>query len=787
MQWVSESGCETKKPDLFEVDASYSMKVYPERWETALNGVKRLFDGRRGARFIFWNSCQQSGTYAKGFYRHPIVVKDPNHLDALFAFAFEGITSYCCTHPEVGFGNDALPPQWILDTATIHYITDGDIGPRNKDVHGAKLRASINLLQGLDFQIHTVAPDFKADAESVYGSDVFELLKTSDMISLFDVYTSTGCHELLRKPRHFGPNVVRYDDRAFMPEQMANFVREVLPAEVKTCNAIQLAQRLTITLQDYLRLTKQQIEARTLVGMIAEHFEYPTMAFQLIYPPVTNNDTVTTVNLNANRFKAADQALKKDTASAIGLRNQGFFTLPLINGTILHGANRGSLTAYGPYQHAAFDAPERPIAILPLTMDSRDGQAIRQHVRYILKTELPHLVSNPYGDYVLYLCLAFILKAPPKVRPAFERLAHIMFEKTRRGSSQTEWNFLLQGNYPVPNSGRQAEFIGYMTQARTYLDLPDTFTSGQVWQLLCSFSPTLSDAQREHFEALPPAISITPFNMYHLGYEYHCPITCEDVKGGFIITPHGQCSPGFVLSTTEDINRCLICLQPCAFEPIGPKVKTLPPIPKLPRADGKREDFKHIVVLRGTVGAGKTTFRKQLVARLGPSNVVVCNTDDWTVKHGFPTKEAVKKVKALLQASKAPILIVDTCNERFNPNNIFGLKAGTAQVHKINVNYDEKNPEGYLAWSLRNVLQRAGIEECKAPPDYWLNPKDATLTTCLRVHKQKFKKIFKKVPYTDLSSFSTKESLLQELKPAADTFQPCSQEQLEDLMGRLQL
>ena len=45
----------------------------------------------------------------------------------------------------------------------------------------------------------------------------------------------------------------------------------------------------------------------------------------------------------------------------------------------------------------------------------------------------------------------------------------------------------------------------------------------------------------------------------------------------------------------------------------------------------------------------------------------------------------------------------------------------------------------YLSWSLRNVLQRGS---CSAGCDYWLNPVQTGVETCVSVHNKKASAVF---------------------------------------------
>jgi hypothetical protein len=55
------------------------------------------------------------------------------------------------------------------------------------------------------------------------------------------------------------------------------------------------------------------------------------------------------------------------------------------------------------------------------------------------------------------------------------------------------------------------------------------------------------------------------------------------------------------------------------------------------------------------------------------------------------------------------------------------------------VNFDAKDTEGYRAWSLLKVVDRP---PASAADHFWLNPREATLQTCIRVSNEKIANMF---------------------------------------------
>ena len=161
----------------------------------------------------------------------------------------------------------------------------------------------------------------------------------------------------------------------------------------------------------------------------------------------------------------------------------------------------------------------------------------------------------------------------------------------------------------------------------------------------------------------------------------------------------------------------------------------------------------HVIFLRGTVGCGKSTtsneFKNQ-ITRMGGECLLV-GTDKYC-SEGFDIGTACSKVKddiiQFIENNKKDnllqVIVVDTCGERSNINDVFGVDLDGWKEHELYVNYDHSskdNIDNYLAWSLTNVLNR---QKCITDCNYWLNPHDAGVRKCVCVHRKKALSVFGK-------------------------------------------
>ena len=449
-------------------------------------------------------------------------------------------------------------------------------------------------------------------------------------------------------------------------------------------------------------------------------------------------------------------------------------------------------------------------------------QCLRQWTRSILsQTHKIDALSDMAIYVALQLTLQTVLSPVPlEVKTTYRQLALTMLRKKRLSTNATELSRLEAGDLPLPNNDKIETFYAGMNTIAKNLNLAvQPFT---MWYLLCLAldNETLHSKQLFHCKAqlqqdypdtdpfkLLEIIKIPTFTHYHIPpeLEYCCLVTLDDttLSGGFKFLPHTninkvQCKPLQVLSAkgyellmeSPHTSLCPICyteLTPLSFEPTGPKPPILDTVifgpdlvsPFSPSVEPLRQhQHQHqasatsnnlqvkgtLITLRGTVGCGKSTYAQHIQTHCIANNIhcLIEGVDKYS-QQGDPFNVALSKIKAnilnLNSIKDQPIvLIIDTCGEKFNPTDVFGINFKNTgwTIIKHSPNYFNGDLENYLSWSLRNVLQRS-IYTSSTP--YYLNPVSAGLQTCIDVHIKKAQALFgKKIK----SPLTTKPANLEE-------------------------
>jgi hypothetical protein len=321
------------------------------------------------------------------------------------------------------------------------------------------------------------------------------------------------------------------------------------------------------------------------------------------------------------------------------------------------------------------------------------------------------------------------------------------------------------------------------------------------------------------------SVTITPIQVYEKSLtDYKCIITLEDCStdGGYLFCSHtsptgATCSPVFVVSKHGHqmlVDRgqilCPVCYQDITvqqFRPIGPKSnddatifpdgtkspfgrthsepepsqtqpsqpqpsQTQPSQPQPSQTQPSRSNQrKYLVILKGTVGAGKSTFADRLktVIEQNGGMCLVEGTDRYCVA-GHSIQSACQQVTAHLSAFKGAdhpfkVVIIDTCGDRDTGSKAFNVDFRDWKLVRVYPNYTKDKMRGYLAWSLRNVLRR---ESVTTDSKYYLNPVSAGLKVCMDVHRKKATSLWKQNVL--LSSGSTIEEVIKDLDTEANAY-----------------
>jgi hypothetical protein len=159
----------------------------------------------------------------------------------------------------------------------------------------------------------------------------------------------------------------------------------------------------------------------------------------------------------------------------------------------------------------------------------------------------------------------------------------------------------------------------------------------------------------------------------------------------------------------------------------------------------KNNANKYRILMHGTIGSGKSTSSLKLQTLLKQKNIesLIINTDKWQ-KKGI--KNCTHNVKNEItnfirkNITKNIVIIFDICNENSIVDIMFECDFSDYKTISLYPNYDENDSkfELYKHWSLRNVLQRGKYSEQTL---HYINPIDAGINTCIKVHNLKTCKI----------------------------------------------
>jgi hypothetical protein len=158
---------------------------------------------------------------------------------------------------------------------------------------------------------------------------------------------------------------------------------------------------------------------------------------------------------------------------------------------------------------------------------------------------------------------------------------------------------------------------------------------------------------------------------------------------------------------------------------------------------------KFKINLIGITGSGKTTSAEKIsdIITANGGMAYIVSSDKWS-KLGYNGKdladivnnEIVSVDKKIFDGIK--VIIMDICNENGVNKNAFGFNfcEYNELIFYPNMNKDKYNE--YEAWCLNNVISRPMYD---TNSNYWLNPINAGLKVCIKVHNLKANKIKKMV------------------------------------------
>lgn len=172
------------------------------------------------------------------------------------------------------------------------------------------------------------------------------------------------------------------------------------------------------------------------------------------------------------------------------------------------------------------------------------------------------------------------------------------------------------------------------------------------------------------------------------------------------------------------------------------------------------QGFGTLVALRGTVGAGKTTYAEALAqyVRSYGGTAYIEGTDQYC-KTGSHIKDAVNTVmnnlSRLVHLKSRNVwdnvVIVDTCGSMYpDSTKYFNVDFNRWRIITVTPNYIDGHLDGYLAWSLRNVLSRGKVtNQC----NFYLTPESQYTppAKCIEIHSKKASTVFRDASKYDFS------------------------------------
>lgn len=183
-----------------------------------------------------------------------------------------------------------------------------------------------------------------------------------------------------------------------------------------------------------------------------------------------------------------------------------------------------------------------------------------------------------------------------------------------------------------------------------------------------------------------------------------------------------------------------------------------------------------VVLLSGTVGAGKSHFARLLCDYIHQHDgVAIIEGTDKYCKSGIQTRDAIGMVADNLRGFKSRVtdkhkyIIIDTCGESNAGTRFFNVDFSNWKIQKYSPNLIREQMDGYLHWSLRNVLRR-GVPD--ASSTHYLNPVSAPLKVCVQVHTKKAKALFGQQTNTPVHwNLSTVDDTISKLNEKADAYE----------------
>lgn len=517
-------------------------------------------------------------------------------------------------------------------------------------------------------------------------------------------------------------------------------------------------------------------------------------------------------------YADADRALRNNVADAVKIENRSIsLPMPTSDNCAIFLTYKTPNRSILGYSNGGFEFNGRVVPILPMTYKSNlmTGQCIRQWIRFQM-SKLYNI--NSTSDEVIFIMMminlqAKLMKLDSGICQTYKMLVGVLLEKKRANVQLTEMENLLKGNLFIPNDGNINNFTTYLTNVAKRFDI-QMQSPLELWYHMCgAYSEELSNSQYIHCKTdlTTDSSYLNPTKQWIVcdlpeELNYQCLVTINSTTmGGYKINAHDVakdiCSPKYVFSeegmnqilSKPETSLCPICYTRITSNnfskvpPLSDNVSvhkdllindifggtTIPPAVETSNSSSSSSssssgDSNNVLVcLKGTVGSGKTTYAKKLqkIAQDAGYLCIIEGTDQYMID-GMNIKSAINKIKQNLnniRNSRNPkkMVIIDTCGERSNPRDVFGVDFSSWTVRNIFVNYDSNQQVQYLAWSLRNVITRDTNSAV-------LTVGKTSLPVCIDVHYKKASALFNNVK--QFNNDTSMVELLQKIESDADDY-----------------
>lgn len=897
--FVNDESDESKSNSILLIDASGSVKENFINGSVIFDKFLEIVKGlpQNDHRVMFWNSDRNSEEmfFQKGLYTIPFMVTKSSQLNQLFNLVKDKINPRCLTCPYLAF--NSIPKEWIVPNKNtiIRLITDGQIGwnacpiifQLRKEVQNSikELFSNYKNVQLEIIAVEAVNRNFN-DREGLSGAagcDIYNVIVEGALtkkIKKFISYSPNNQNGFKHiENRIARPGFIPFGEKDFSVLNLTKFINYVSNLiELKRENEddlLKIVQNLSHTLTILTEDKPDNIRKKniTLFSDMFRNSVLDTMIVNMLLHDSIERERQGKAELFASYrsnmrdfYKQAAELLMKNVRDATGIIDD-VMTIPFKNIPILHASaeliNSDVMIQKKKYMNGAITIGGIMVPVLPVIRDNMsllNQQCVRQWTRSIISKIYG---IDALGDIVIHTVLGINLsvtlsRLPPNVKNNFRRLALIMLQKKRLNVDKTEYENIVEGNLPLPNSGIITNFVSDMNKVKTQLGL--NIEPLSVWYAMClaiddkkiinaqithcydAIKKDFPDAEPSDLLQYIGSIIKKSVEYQHVPYEtsfdYTCPITLEDTSltGGWICSGHNNaagshCKPMFVMSqsgydifiTNDNTRICPYCYTPLNIENILPVDKKIE-LNEIFNFDKSNDIFgvsnqtnepdaglsnsnqqtnsnaldskQFLILMKGTVGAGKTTLSIKLKERIQELGGFCCleGMDQHRIK-GASAADAGRIIKdnlirAMQVNNSIKVIIIDTCGDN-RGKNIFGVQfPSTWKRIEFFPNYLGELHAEYLAWTLRNVMSRDISSEHST---FFLEPATAGVDVCLEVHKKKAQSVFPKKNNTMRLNVNDCDGIISECKDMANTYQAMLDEkmtitnQIDDLINRMKL